>query len=137
MLDFALRLRSRGVWVPAFAGTTKKKLLLRNPIDLCHLVRTQIPVDRLDVLLDLLDAGGAGDHACDLRPACEPGERQFKHGVVTRLCERLQLFDDLLVARRDVAVAQPRYLVEARVVGRGFAALVFAGEETAGKREER
>ena len=39
------------------------KTLLRNPVDLRDLFRAQRPVDRLDVLLDLLDAGGAGDDA--------------------------------------------------------------------------
>jgi hypothetical protein len=34
-------------------------LPLRDPIDLRDLVRAQRPIDRLDVLLDLLDAGGA------------------------------------------------------------------------------
>ena len=38
-------------------------LPLRDPVDLRDLFRADRPVDRLDVLLDLLDAGGAGDDA--------------------------------------------------------------------------
>jgi hypothetical protein len=38
-------------------------LPLRNPVDLHDVLRAQRPVDRLDVLLDLFDAGGAGDDA--------------------------------------------------------------------------
>ncbi len=53
------------------------------------------------------------------------------------LRERLQLLDDVLVARRDVAVAQARHLAEARVVGRRLAALVLAGQQSARQREER
>ena len=49
------------------AGTTAAEcmvdLLLRDRVDLRDLLRAQRPADRLDVLLDLLDAGGAGDHA--------------------------------------------------------------------------
>jgi hypothetical protein len=44
-------------------GEGVESLPLRNPVDLCELFRAERPVDRLDVLLDLLDAGGAGDHA--------------------------------------------------------------------------
>src|SRR5205085_720861 len=44
----------------------------RNPVDLGKLLRAQRPVDRFDVLLDLLDARGAGDHAGDLRPRRQP-----------------------------------------------------------------
>ena len=37
--------------------------LLRDLIHLRHLLRAQRPADRLHVLLDLFDAGGAGDDA--------------------------------------------------------------------------
>ena len=56
-----------------FAADFRKRiLLLRDSVNLGHLVRAEFPADRLDVLLDLLDAGGAGDHACDLRPRRQP-----------------------------------------------------------------
>src|SRR5207244_13001463 len=111
--------------------------LLRDLIDLRHLLRAQRPADGFHVLLDLFDAGGAGDDAGDLRALGEPGEGEFEHVVAAGLRERLQLFDDVLVTRGDVAVLQRRRLGEAGVGGRGGAALVFAGEEPARQREER
>src|SRR6202167_3655911 len=69
--------RPRNLWIeepltppsPRKSGAREKKdLPLRDTVDLRDLFRAPRPVDRLDVLLDLLDAGGAGDDACDLRP---------------------------------------------------------------------
>jgi len=57
--------------------------------------------------------------------------------VAAGLRERLQLFDDVFIARRGVAVLQRRGLGEAGVVGGCGAALVLAGEEAARQREER
>src|SRR6266702_426827 len=111
--------------------------LFRDPVDFRHVVRAQAPGDCFHVLLDLLDAGGAGDHACDLRAACEPGEGEFEHAVSARLRECLQLLDDLLVARGDIAVAQHGRLGEARVVRCRRAALVLAGQKAACERKER
>ena len=48
-------------------GAREWCLLLRNLIHLRHLFCAQAPADRFHVLLDLLDAGGAGDDAGDLR----------------------------------------------------------------------
>jgi hypothetical protein len=45
---------------------------LRDLIDLRDLLRAQRPADRLHVLLDLLDAGRAGDDARYLRARGEP-----------------------------------------------------------------
>src|SRR6185312_17491942 len=115
-------------------GMTKS---LRDLVDLRHLLRGKTPRDRLYVLLDLLDAGGAGDDAGDLRTGGEPGEGQLQHGVAARRRKCLQLLDDLLVAWRDVAVAQPRHLAEAGIAGRGLALLVLAGEQPASERKER
>ena len=53
------------------------------------------------------------------------------------LREGLQLFDDVLVARRGVAILQGGRLGEAGVGGCDRAALVFAGEKPARQREER
>ena len=44
-------------------GEGAEGYLFRYPVDLRQFFRAQLPVDRLDVLLDLFDAGGAGDHA--------------------------------------------------------------------------
>src|SRR5258706_12138894 len=110
--------------------------LLRNPIDLGKLFRARRPTDRLDVLLDLLDAGGAGDDACDLRPRQQPRERQLEQSVPARLRKRLQLLDDVLVARRDVTVAQRRGFSKARGLAGSSAALVFSGHQAAGHRKE-
>ena len=41
--------------------------LFRNPIDLGKVFRARRPTDRLDVLLDLLDAGGAGEDPINLQ----------------------------------------------------------------------
>src|SRR6202012_6239743 len=96
----------------------------------------ELPSYARAVLLDLLDAGGARDHAGNLRPASEPGERQFKHRVAARLGKGLQLFDDLLVAWRDIAIAQPRDLVEPGIVGGGPGPPVLAGGGGAPPREK-
>src|SRR5579863_1273125 len=48
------------------------EFLLRDPVDLRHLLSAQAPADRLDVLLDLLDTRGTRDHARHLRPRGEP-----------------------------------------------------------------
>src|SRR5712664_4331165 len=111
--------------------------LLRDLVDLRDLLGAQRPFDRPDVLLDLLDPGGAGDDACYLRPRRQPREGEAEHRVAARLREGLQLFDDILVAWRDVAIAQRRRLYETCIRRRGGAALVFAGQQAAGQREER
>src|SRR5689334_12457778 len=100
----------------------------RDLIDLRHLVRAQLPRDRFDVLLDLLDTGRAGDHARDLWPRREPGEGEFEQRMPALLRERFQLLHDLFVMRRDITVAQRRRLAETRIVGRRLAAPVFAGQ---------
>src|SRR5712664_2310999 len=110
--------------------------LLRDLVDLRDLLGAQRPFDRPDVLLDLLDPGGAGDDACYLRPRRQPRERELQHGVAAGLREGLQLFDDILVAWRDVAIAQRGRLAETCIRRRRRAALVFAGQQTAGQREE-
>jgi hypothetical protein len=110
---------------------------LRDPINLRDLLGAERPIDRLDVLLDLLDARGAGDDAGHLRARRQPGECQFEHAVAARLREGLQLLDDILVAWRNITVAQRGRLAEPRILGRRSAALVFAGEQTAGERKER
>src|ERR1700730_12066025 len=68
--------------------------LLCNPVDLRNILGSELPVDRLGVLLDLLDPGGAGDHAGDLWPRRQPGERQFEHAVAARARKGLELFDE-------------------------------------------
>ena len=69
--------------------------------------------------------------------------RDASHGTPTQAsCGRAAVrrpafLDNVFVARRDIAVAQQRDLAEARVYGGCGAALVFAGQQTAGEREER
>lgn len=54
--------------------------------------------------------------------------------MAARLRKGLEFLDDVLVARRDVAVAQRRRLAEARVGEGCRAALVFAGQQAARER---
>ena len=96
-------------------AAVQRMSILGNPIDLGKLIRAEPPRDCPDVLLDLLDAGGPRNHARHLRPRRKPGEGEFDHGVSARLRKRLEPVGHVLVARRDVAVAQRRRRGKARI----------------------
>src|ERR1700760_3564789 len=67
-----------GSWLsPGRQGRAAGKLQ-RDRVDFLQLLRAQFPRDRFHVLLDLLDAGRAGDHARYLRPCREPGEGELQ-----------------------------------------------------------
>ena len=96
-----------------------------------HLLRAQLPADRLHVRVDLLRLGGARDDAADGRARREPRERELQQRVPARLREGIELFDFVEIrVGHDAGEHRHR---EPRAGGRG-AALVLAGEQAGGER---
>src|SRR5437870_2174329 len=108
----------------------------RQFVDLFHFVRSETPVDRLDVLADLLRTGRAGNHTGNLGLSGEPTARELDHRMAPGCGERLEIFENGEALLVQVTVGQRAHRAEPRALGRFDAALVFAGEEAAGERKE-
>ena len=89
---------------------------------------------RGEVLLDLGDPAGAGDHRRDPRIGSAPGDRQLGEGAPEFVGDRLQVADDGVLRRLRQRVAQPLVAFEAgAAVGRNPVE-VLAGERARGQR---
>lgn len=105
----------------------------RDAVNLGQLCRRQPPVRCFHVGFELLGPCRARDHARDDGLRGEPAEREFQQRVAALFAKRREFFD-----ARPVGIGHEHALI-ARIVGKARAgvervALIFAGEQTTGKR---
>ena len=118
------------------AITPQPYLIIKNPVQLFHLVRRQFPVGSRGVLANLVWRAGTGNHGTHGWRSQQPRERQLDHREASFFDEHFELIENVEVGFRKSPALCIWSERQPRVLWNSLVATVLAGQKSMCEWEE-